>query len=79
MSVRFILTLRIGGSRFLSTLYGFLTQCGRIVMCRDMDRPSYEVDSRYINAPTWPWAVAGWTVSALHVVFFVVAWIHRTA
>jgi hypothetical protein len=39
-----------------------------------MERPSYEVDSPYINAPTWPWLVAGWAVSTLHVLFFLAAW-----
>jgi hypothetical protein len=42
-----------------------------------MDRPSYEVDSRFINAPNWPWIVAGWTVSAMHLVFFFVAWVRK--
>jgi hypothetical protein len=42
-----------------------------------MDRPQYEIDSPYINAPSWPWMAAGWTVSALHVGFFLVAWMHR--
>lgn len=46
-------------------------------MRRDMDRPAYEVDSPYINAPSWPWAVAGWTVSVLHLVFFIVAWVRK--
>jgi len=49
------------------------------MIMKDTDRPSYEVDSPYINAPSWPWAVAGWAVSALHLVFFVVAWITRSA
>jgi len=44
-----------------------------------MERPAYEVDSPYINAPDWPWAMAGWTVSALHLVFFLAAWIYRIA
>jgi hypothetical protein len=43
-----------------------------------MERPSYEIDSPHINAPTLPWALAGWTVSALHVLFFVAAWMHRS-
>jgi len=47
--------------------------------CENMERPAYEVDSPYINAPDWPWAMAGWTVSALHLVFFLAAWIHRIA
>jgi hypothetical protein len=44
----------------------------------DMDRPSYEIDSPHLNAPTWPWVLAGWTVSALHVLFFVAPWIQRS-
>jgi hypothetical protein len=40
-----------------------------------MERPSYEVDSPYINAPTWPWMVAGWAFSTLHILFFLAAWI----
>jgi hypothetical protein len=40
-----------------------------------MERPSYEIDSPYINAPNWPWTVAGVAVSALHALFFLVAWI----
>ena len=44
-----------------------------------MERPSYEVDSPYINAPNWPWAMAGWTISALHLLFFLAAWMHRSA
>ena len=44
-----------------------------------MERPPYEIDSPYINAPNWPWALAGWTVSALHVLFFVSAWVFRSA
>jgi hypothetical protein len=42
-----------------------------------MERPSYEVDSRHINAPTWPWAVAGWTAGTLHILFFLTAWIRH--
>jgi hypothetical protein len=42
-----------------------------------MERPSYEVDSRLINAPTWPWAVTGWTISTLHMLFFLAAWIRQ--
>ena len=44
-----------------------------------MERPSYERDSPYINAPNWPWMLAGWTISALHVLFFLLAWMHRSA
>ena len=27
----------------------------------------------YLNAPVWPWHVAGWIVSALFVLMFVIA------
>jgi hypothetical protein len=71
---------RVSVADFLSTLYGFLTPSRDIVSLeRDMDRPAYEMDSPHINAPNWPWAAAGWTVSGLHVLFFVAAWIQRTA
>ena len=36
--------------------------------------PPYELHGRYINAPVWPWFVAGWIVGALFVVVFLVAW-----
>ena len=44
-----------------------------------MERLSHEVDSPHINAPTRPWLLAGWTFSALHVLYFLAAWMHRTA
>jgi hypothetical protein len=40
-----------------------------------MERPAYEIDSPYINAPNWPWTLAGVTASVLHVLFFLAAWI----
>ena len=43
-----------------------------------MERPSYEVDSPRINAPSWPWTLAGLTVSALHALFFLASWIQRS-
>jgi hypothetical protein len=42
-----------------------------------MERPSYERDSPYINAPIWPWALAGWTISALHLFLFLAAWMQQ--
>ena len=45
---------------------------------KDTDRPPYEVDSPHINAPNWPWALAGWTISSLHLLFFLAAWMHRS-
>jgi hypothetical protein len=38
------------------------------------DTPWREVDSPYINAPVWPWSVAGWAFAALFVLLFVIAW-----
>jgi hypothetical protein len=35
---------------------------------------SYERDGPYINAPNWPWLVAGWIVAALFVVCALVAY-----
>jgi len=49
------------------------------VATRDIDRPSYEIDSPYINAPSWPWSLMGYVLCALHVLFFLVAWMQRTA
>src|SRR5215204_2162458 len=82
MSAWLILTSRhdrLRAADFLSPLYGFLTRSRHIVTAMSSERPSYEVDSAHINAPHWPWAVAGWTMSALHILFFVAAWIHRSA
>jgi len=41
-----------------------------------VERPSYEVDSPYINAPSWPWSVAGGLLCTLHLLYFLVAWMH---
>jgi hypothetical protein len=32
-----------------------------------------ELYGPYLNAPVWPWHVAGWVVSALFVLMFVIA------
>ena len=42
-------------------------------------RPPYEVDGPYIDAPDWPWRVAGWLVNAIIVLLFVLAWASRGA
>jgi hypothetical protein len=81
MSVQFILTpqpITACAVDFLSTLYGFLTR-SRHILSVDMERLSFDIDSPYINAPSWPWAVAGWTISAFHVLFFLAGWILRSA
>ena len=36
----------------------------------------YEFDSPYIDAPLWPWSVAGWSLAALFVALFVLASLH---
>ena len=41
------------------------------------DRPSYEVDGPYLNAPDWPWSAAGWVLAAVIVVLFVLAELNR--
>jgi hypothetical protein len=33
-----------------------------------------ERDSRFINAPVWPWTLAGWLIAASTVVMFIAAW-----
>lgn len=38
--------------------------------------PEHELDSRHINAPVWPWTVAGFTTAAFFVAFFIIAWSH---
>jgi hypothetical protein len=35
-----------------------------------------ERDSPHINAPVWPWSVAGWLFAAIVIVLFVAAWSH---
>jgi len=35
-----------------------------------------ERDSRYINAPVWPWSAAGWLIAATLLLMFVAAWSH---
>jgi hypothetical protein len=36
---------------------------------------SGERDSPYIDAPVWPWSLAGWSIGALMVLYFFVAWV----
>ena len=36
--------------------------------------PPSELHGPYINAPVWPWFVAGCVLGALFVLLFVVAW-----
>jgi hypothetical protein len=43
-------------------------------LARTLDR--MERDSRYINAPVWPWSLAGWVIVAMVFVMFIVAWSH---
>ena len=33
-----------------------------------------ERDSPYINAPVWPWSVAGWSFAAMLILLFIAAW-----
>ena len=35
--------------------------------------PPYEIRGRYINAPSWPWFVAGWVFGVLFVLVLLVA------
>jgi hypothetical protein len=32
-----------------------------------------EFDSPYIDAPVWPWSMAGWSLAALFVLLFLLA------
>ncbi len=48
----------------------------RTTLTADMEPrvPLPEVYGPHINAPVWPWFVAGWVVCALFVVMFLLAW-----
>jgi hypothetical protein len=35
-----------------------------------------EKDSRFINAPVWPWTATGWLLAVAFVVMVVFAWSH---
>ena len=37
--------------------------------------PEYEFDSPHINAPVWPWSLAGYSVAALILGLFLYAWL----
>jgi hypothetical protein len=37
---------------------------------------SNELDSPYIDAPMWPWAVTGWSLAATFVMLFLLARIY---
>jgi hypothetical protein len=38
--------------------------------------PPHEFDSPHINAPVWPWSLAGWSLAGLLVFLFLFAWLH---
>jgi hypothetical protein len=76
----FIPSLELKGSRAhklmqLDTLIAYLQRL-RVSLAGDADavRSTYEGPSRYIDAPAWPWLVAGIVLGALFVVLLVVAW-----
>jgi len=37
--------------------------------------PPYEFDSPHIHAPVWPWSLAGYSIAALLVLLFLLAWL----
>jgi hypothetical protein len=37
--------------------------------------PANEVYGRYINAPVWPWTVAGWALAVIFMLLFVMTWL----
>lgn len=37
--------------------------------------PSNEFYGRHINAPVWPWTVAGWTLAVILMVLFLITWL----
>jgi hypothetical protein len=39
------------------------------------ETPDPEITGPYINAPVWPWTLAGWVLAASVVLLFIVAWI----
>jgi hypothetical protein len=43
---------------------------------QDQNADAYDLDSPFMNAPVWPWALAGWILAAFFLVLFVVARIH---
>lgn len=36
--------------------------------------PAYEIYGRHVNAPVWPWVAAGWSISALFALLFILSW-----
>ena len=41
----------------------------------DRSGASSDVYGPYIDAPVWPWSVAGWSVAVLCVLLALVAWL----
>jgi hypothetical protein len=37
--------------------------------------PSNEFYGPYINAPVWPWTVAGWTLAVVFMLLFLMTWL----
>lgn len=37
--------------------------------------PPNEVYGPHINAPVWPWTVAGWTLAVVFMLLFLITWL----
>ena len=49
-----------------------------VTVTQKPDTPAYEHDSPYINAPVWPWSLAGYSTAALWLLLLLFAWLRAS-
>jgi hypothetical protein len=47
----------------------------RRALAGENEHVPFEVYGPYINAPVWPWTVAGWTMAAIFLLLFLITWL----
>jgi hypothetical protein len=47
----------------------------RRALAGENEKAPYEFYSPYLNAPVWPWTVAGWSLAAIFMLLFLITWL----
>jgi hypothetical protein len=61
--------------KLLDAAIARLRELRRALTEDEADAPPYELLGPYINAPVWPWTVAGWTLAVMFMLLFLITWL----